>query len=75
VLRARLQDAVAEPLLLQGVLLHPAASVGLAALGPGATRDEVLREADRALYADKRRRGIPGPRASERRLGIAVSPS
>jgi diguanylate cyclase (GGDEF)-like protein len=65
----RLQAAVAEPLQVSGLVLNPGASLGLATMVPGSTRDEVLREADMCLYADKHRR-----RADGRRLGLAAVP-
>jgi diguanylate cyclase (GGDEF)-like protein len=65
----RLQAAVAEPLQVSGLVLNPGASLGLATMVPGSTRDEVLREADMCLYADKHRR-----RADGRRLGLAPVP-
>jgi diguanylate cyclase (GGDEF)-like protein len=65
----RLQAAVAEPLQVTGLVLNPGASLGMATLTPGCTRDDVLREADMCLYADKHRR-----RADGRRLGLARVP-
>jgi diguanylate cyclase (GGDEF)-like protein len=54
-LASRLQDVIAEPCLLAGVSVELRASVGIA-LAPahGASRDELLRCADIAMYAAKR---------------------
>jgi diguanylate cyclase (GGDEF)-like protein len=57
VLRARLGEAVAQPLHVRGGQLQPASSIGLAPVVPGQDQSEVLRAADRDLYASKRERG------------------
>ena len=53
-LRERLQDAISKPLQLKQQVLHPSASVGWAPVTRGATQEDLLREADRGLYQQKR---------------------
>jgi diguanylate cyclase (GGDEF)-like protein len=53
-LSERLSDAVRQPLHLTQQVLHPSASIGWAAVARGSTQEDVLREADRMLYARKR---------------------
>ena len=53
-LRTRLCNAIAQPVHLGDLLLHPSASIGLAHVGPGADREHVLKAADADLYAHKR---------------------
>jgi diguanylate cyclase (GGDEF)-like protein len=74
VLAQRLQAAVAQPLHVQGLVLAPAASIGLAVMTPDSTRDSLLREADRCLYADKRGRRADGVRLDLARVPEARSP-
>jgi diguanylate cyclase (GGDEF)-like protein len=54
-LSERLSDAISQPLHLPQQVLHPSASIGWASVVRGATQEDVLREADRMLYARKRR--------------------
>lgn len=77
VLAQRLQAAVAQPLHVNGLVLAPAASLGLAVMAPDSSRDSLMREADMCLYADKHRRRadaaplglrLPEARAPEVRL-------
>ncbi|HUR13128.1 MAG TPA: GGDEF domain-containing protein [Mycobacteriales bacterium] len=56
VLRERLQTAVAQPLQVGTVMLHPRSSIGIAWVVPGQQQEDVLRVADAALYARKRER-------------------
>jgi diguanylate cyclase (GGDEF)-like protein len=56
VLRERLQAAVAVPMQVRGLVLHPRSSIGVAAVGEGQLQEDVLRAADVALYARKRER-------------------
>jgi diguanylate cyclase (GGDEF)-like protein len=74
VLAQRLQEAVAQPVQVNGLVLNPGASLGLAVLTPGSTRDEVLREADSYLYADKHRRRADGPRLGLARIPVSRDP-
>jgi diguanylate cyclase (GGDEF)-like protein/PAS domain S-box-containing protein len=59
-LAARLQAAVSAPAALNGSELIPSASIGVALIHPGyADADEVLRDADIAMYSAKARgRGL-----------------
>jgi diguanylate cyclase (GGDEF)-like protein/PAS domain S-box-containing protein len=52
----RLLDAVARPLTLGGAELQPSASIGIALAGPGtaADGDDLVRDADVAMYRAKR---------------------
>ncbi|WP_175547987.1 EAL domain-containing protein [Saccharopolyspora flava] len=56
---ARLLDSVAEPLRTQGRLLHVAGSIGVVVFGPGDDRtgQDLLRDADVAMYQAKSRGG------------------
>ncbi|MBV8305832.1 MAG: EAL domain-containing protein [Acidimicrobiia bacterium] len=52
----RLQDAIAEPLVLDtGDTAHVTATVGIALAGPDSTAGELLRDADAAMYRGKER--------------------
>ena len=53
-LAERLLEAIRAPLKLNRVQLIPGASVGIALRGGGATTEELLREADVAIYHVKR---------------------
>jgi diguanylate cyclase (GGDEF)-like protein len=53
-LSERLSDAISQPLPLTQQVLHPSASIGWASVGRGTTQEDLLREADRMLYARKR---------------------
>ncbi|MFP4312387.1 MAG: diguanylate cyclase domain-containing protein, partial [Nitriliruptoraceae bacterium] len=59
----RLRSRLADPVQLRGGALTISASFGTALLGTGATSsDELLHDADLAMYADKRRvRPVRGP--------------
>ena len=63
-LSQRLRMAISRPLQVGGVLLHPGVSVGWSPVAAGTTREDVLREADRLLYDEKRAHSTNG-----RRLG------
>jgi len=52
---ARVIAAVRQPLDLDGELIYTTGSVGLALASPGANADEVLRNADSAMYKAKAR--------------------
>jgi diguanylate cyclase (GGDEF)-like protein len=54
---ARVMAALAEPFELAGALHHVTASVGIAEAGAGGSAERLLREADAAMYAAKRRGG------------------
>ncbi|NYI58415.1 putative bifunctional diguanylate cyclase/phosphodiesterase [Cellulomonas soli] len=49
----RVVDALAQPFGLEGRVLHTAASVGVAVVGPGGDVQAVMRDADLAMYAAK----------------------
>jgi len=51
----RLQTAMAHPFTLSGNLLQVSVSIGVATAGPGDTADDLLRNADVAMYVAKRR--------------------
>jgi len=68
VLKERLAEAVARPMPVSGVLLHPSVSVGWAAVPAGAARSDVLREADIRLYDVKRSRVASGRRLGARHV-------
>ena len=71
-LRARVLDAIEQPLVIVDAELRPAASIG-SAIYPIDTRDEreLIREADRRMYRAKRLDG--GARVSQRSLPRAPS--
>jgi diguanylate cyclase (GGDEF)-like protein/PAS domain S-box-containing protein len=50
---ARLMEAVQLPLELEGRKVRPTASIGAALSAPGAIADQLLADADRAMYAAK----------------------
>jgi len=50
---ARIIDAVRQPILVGGTMVTVTASVGIAAARSGLTADELLREADGAMYRAK----------------------
>jgi GGDEF domain-containing protein len=50
---ARLMRAVRQPLELAGAQVSPAASIGAALSAPGTVADQLLADADRAMYAAK----------------------
>ena len=50
---ARLMGAVQQPLELDGVKVCPTASIGAALSAPGVIADQLLADADRAMYAAK----------------------
>ena len=50
---ARLMQAVQQPLELAGQQVYPTASIGAALSAPGIVADQLLAEADRAMYAAK----------------------
>lgn len=59
----RIQDAVEQPLHLDGLELHPRTSIGAAVCPPEpADADHLLRTADARMYADKTARHTPAPR-------------
>ena len=45
--------AMQQPLELDGVKVCPTASIGAALSGPGVIADQLLADADRAMYAAK----------------------
>jgi diguanylate cyclase (GGDEF)-like protein/PAS domain S-box-containing protein len=51
----RLQTAMAHPFTLSGNLVQVSVSIGVATAGPGETADDLLRNADVAMYVAKRR--------------------
>ncbi len=51
----RLQTAMAHPFTLSGNLLQVSVSIGVATADPGDTSDDLLRNADVAMYVAKRR--------------------
>ena len=51
----RLQTAMAHPITLSGNLVQVSVSIGVATAGPGDTADDLLRNADVAMYVAKRR--------------------
>jgi diguanylate cyclase (GGDEF)-like protein len=51
----RLQSAMAHPFTLSGNLVQVSVSIGVAAAGPADTADDLLRNADVAMYVAKRR--------------------
>ncbi|HEU5040365.1 MAG TPA: EAL domain-containing protein, partial [Gemmatimonadales bacterium] len=51
----RLQTAMAHPFTLSGNLVQVSVSIGVATAGPGDTSDDLLRNADVAMYVAKRR--------------------
>jgi diguanylate cyclase (GGDEF)-like protein/PAS domain S-box-containing protein len=51
----RLQTAMAHPFTLSGNLVQVSVSIGVATAGPGDTADDLLRNADVAMYVAKRR--------------------
>jgi diguanylate cyclase (GGDEF)-like protein len=53
VIAARLMEAVHQPLELDGEKLYPTASIGAALSAPGTAADQLLADADRAMYAAK----------------------
>jgi diguanylate cyclase (GGDEF)-like protein len=54
----RIIEAVSEPLELQGLELHPGASIGIAvATDSSSTADKLLRDADLSMYRAKERGG------------------
>ncbi|AYC32977.1 EAL domain-containing protein [Pseudomonas cavernae] len=53
-LAQRLLEAVCQPLMFQDTQLAISASIGIALAGPGTSEDELLRNADIALYQAKR---------------------
>ena len=57
-LAARVDECFTEPFRLDGTPVHVGTSVGVAVLGPGLRRtaDELLREADAAMYRHKQAR-------------------
>jgi diguanylate cyclase (GGDEF)-like protein len=61
--RERVRSAVTAPLHCSGTVLHPGVSVGSSCLRAGAVSDDVLHEADQALYHDKRARSGHVPRS------------
>jgi diguanylate cyclase (GGDEF)-like protein/PAS domain S-box-containing protein len=50
---ARLMEAVQQPLELDGEKLYPTASIGAALSAPGTAADQLIADADRAMYAAK----------------------
>ncbi|WP_436527766.1 diguanylate cyclase domain-containing protein [Actinoplanes sp. HUAS TT8] len=57
VVAERIIEALNEPVTVDGHLLRTAASVGIALSAPGNGPDDVLREADAAMYVAKRQGG------------------
>jgi diguanylate cyclase (GGDEF)-like protein/PAS domain S-box-containing protein len=53
VIAARLMEAVHQPLELDGEKLYPTASIGAALSAPGTAADQLIADADRAMYAAK----------------------
>jgi diguanylate cyclase (GGDEF)-like protein/PAS domain S-box-containing protein len=51
----RLQAAMGHPFTLSGNLVQVSVSIGVATAGPGETADDLLRNADVAMYVAKRR--------------------
>jgi diguanylate cyclase (GGDEF)-like protein/PAS domain S-box-containing protein len=51
----RLEEAMTYPFALSGNQVQVSASIGVATAGPGETADDLLRNADVAMYAAKRR--------------------
>lgn len=67
-LATRIQSALAEPFQLLSVTVRVTASVGIAYAGPGElVSDQLVQDADRAMYEVKRRGG-----ASHRTFGVVV---
>jgi diguanylate cyclase (GGDEF)-like protein/PAS domain S-box-containing protein len=55
---ARILDAVSQPYLCEGALLHPKTSIGIVLCdGPDLPSDELIMRADRAMYTAKRQGG------------------
>ena len=52
-LALRLLDALSRPLTVAGQKIHTSASIGIALSSPGDTGEELMRQADRALYKAK----------------------
>ena len=50
---ARLMNAVQQPLELAGSQVYPTTSIGAALSAPGTVADQLLADADRAMYAAK----------------------
>ncbi len=50
---ARVKDALREPFVLEGAGHRVSASIGVAVASPGATPDDLLRDADTAMYSAK----------------------
>ncbi len=67
-LQVRLEEAVGHPLQVRGVLLQPAASIGWACVVHGQSKEDLIREADQALYRRKRQRRELSHPLQERRL-------
>ncbi len=56
-LAERIIDVIGYEVLLEGRLLHPSVSIGIASAAPGTTSEELLRNADIAMYQAKRAGG------------------
>ena len=65
-LAERLTEELAKPYRMGSITLHVGASVGIAIAGGNSTPDELIRRADRAMYATKTERrmsaSVPGQR-------------
>lgn len=57
VVAERIVEALNEPVIVDGHALRTPASIGIALSTPGCSPDDVLREADAAMYVAKRRGG------------------
>jgi diguanylate cyclase (GGDEF)-like protein/PAS domain S-box-containing protein len=70
---ARLMQAVQQPLELAGSQVHPTTSIGAALSEPGTVADQLLADADRAMYAAKAAGGDRWRLAAAPSLGSAAS--
>ncbi len=52
---ARLRNAIAKPIVYQGVEFVVSLSIGMSLAGPGSVAEEVIRDADAAMYLAKQR--------------------
>jgi diguanylate cyclase (GGDEF)-like protein len=66
-LTERLAEAVSRPVNYEGHVITVSASIGLGASAPASTVDQLLREADKAMYRAKGDRVRPLATRSDRR--------